>query len=130
MTRALIPDSLAAVEADWRFSPGLISGGHVFLTGITGQKITGEIPDSPEEQYETAFDNIALILAEGGMTLADMVDVTTYHMDLQKHLPAFRKVWNARVSRPYPAWTAVGVTEFIIPGNYIEVKVVARLPKV
>ncbi len=75
-------------------------------------------------------DVTQIVITPGGMTLADMVDVTTYHMDLQKHLSAFRKVWNARVSRPYPAWTAVGVTEFIIPGNYIEVKVVARLPKV
>ena len=129
-TRAIVPESLAAIERDWCMSPGLISGDHVYLTGITGQRIDGVIPETPEEQYETAFDNIALILAEGGMTLADMVDVTTFHIGLQEHLDTFRKVWNARVSPPYPAWTAVGVTEFIIPGNFIEVKVVARLPNV
>ncbi len=67
---------------------------------------------------------------EGGLTLADMVDVTTYHVGLRDHLDTFRKVWGERVSAPFPAWTAIEVMGFIIPGNYIEAKVVARLPKV
>ena len=130
MPHALTPPGFEAVSEDWKFSMGLVSGRHVFLTGITGQRLDGIIPESPEEQYNTAFDNIAAILAEGGMTLADMVDVTTYHVGLREHLATFRKVWGERVSAPYPAWTAIEVVGFIIPGNYIEVKVVARLPKV
>jgi len=124
--KALIPPAMDWVERDWKMSPGLVSGDHVFLTGITGQRLDGVIPADPEEQFNTAFDYIEMILNQGGMTLADMVDVTTFHVGLKDHLDTFRKVWNARVSRPYPAWTAIEVAGFIVPGNYIEVKVVAR----
>lgn len=128
--RALTPPGFEAVSKDWKFSMGLVSGDHVFLTGITGQRLDGSIPEDPEEQFNVAFDYIAAILAEGGMTLADMVDVTTYHVGLRDHLDVFRKVWGERVSEPYPAWTAIDVAGFIVPGTYIEVKVVARLPTV
>lgn len=128
--KALTPPGFEAVSRDWKFSMGLVSGDHVFLTGITGQRLTGEIPEDAETQFNVAFDNIAVILAEGGMTLADVVDVTTFHVGLRDHLDTFRKVWGERVTAPYPAWTAIEVVGFIIPGNYIEVKVVARLPKV
>lgn len=127
--RALIPAGFEPVEEQWRMSPGLISGDHVFLTGITGQRLSGEIPRDPETQFNVAFDYVETILAEGGMTLADVVDVTTFHVGLRDHLDTFRKVWNARVSRPYPAWTAIDVAGFIVEGNYIEMKVVARLPQ-
>ena len=130
MPYALTPPAFDAVSRAWKFSMGLVSGDHVFLTGITGQRLDGTLPEDPEAQFNTAFDYIAAILAEGGMTLADMVDVTTYHVGLRDHLAIFRKVWGERVSAPYPAWTAIEVVGFIIPGNYIEVKVVARLPKV
>lgn len=130
MPHALTPPAFDAVSREWKFSMGLVSGEHVFLTGITGQRLDGTLPDDPEAQFNVAFDHIEAILAEGGMTLADMVDVTTYHVGLRDHLATFRKVWGERVSEPYPAWTAIEVMGFIIPGNYIEVKVVARLPKV
>ncbi|GHF37086.1 RidA family protein [Seohaeicola zhoushanensis] len=130
MTHALTPTGFETVSREWKFSMGLVSGDHVFLTGITGQRLDGTLSEDPEEQFNTAFDYIAAILAEGGLTLADMVDVTTYHVGLRDHLDTFRKVWGERVSAPFPAWTAIEVMGFIIPGNYIEVKVVARLPKV
>ena len=128
--KALIPEGFEWVERDWRMSPGLISNGHVFLTGMTGARADGSLPDTPRAQFETAFDNAATILASGGMRFADVVDVTSYHVGLRDHLDDFRAVWNARVSRPYPAWTAIEVSGFIIPDNYIELKVVARLPTV
>lgn len=130
MTHALTPTGFETVSREWKFSMGLVSGDHVFLTGITGQRLDGTLSEDPEEQFNTAFDYIAAILAEGGLTLADMVDVTTYHVGLRDHLDTFRKVWGERVSAPFPAWTAIEVMGFIIPGNYIEAKVVARLPKV
>ena len=130
MTTALIPPGMEQVEADWRMSPGLVANGFVFLAGLTGQRLDGSLSSDPQAQFETAFEYAALILAQHDLTLADIVDVTSFHVGLQRHLATFRKVWNAHVSRPYPAWTAIGVSEFIIPGNLIELKVVARLPKV
>ena len=126
MRKALIPPGMEWVENDWRMSPGLIAGDYVFLTGFTGQRLDGYMSPDPAEQITTAFDYIEQVLAEGGMTFADVVDVTSFHVGLQDHKDVFRRIWEDRVVRPYPAWTAIEVAGFITPGSFIEVKVVAR----
>jgi hypothetical protein len=31
------------------------------------------------------------------------------------------------VSEPYPAWTAIGISELAVPGGLVEIKVIARM---
>lgn len=52
--------------------------------------------------------------------------MTTYHMGLREHLDAFIKVKDEFVSEPYPAWTAIGVTELITEGTLVEIRVIAK----
>ncbi|WP_299673640.1 Rid family hydrolase [uncultured Roseobacter sp.] len=125
--RALIPDEMAALEQDWRMSPGLISGDHVFLTGFNGCPLEGPPPPEPEIQIETAFEAVKTVLAEAGLDFTDVVDMTSYHLGLADHLTLFRQIRAARVRPPYPAWTAIEVAGFATPGVIVELKVVARL---
>jgi enamine deaminase RidA (YjgF/YER057c/UK114 family) len=37
------------------------------------------------------------------------------------------KVKDRYLSAPYPAWTAIGISELAIPGGLVEIKVIARL---
>jgi enamine deaminase RidA (YjgF/YER057c/UK114 family) len=67
------------------------------------------------------------VLAEAGLDFADVVEMTTYHVDLQKHIGAFMAVKDRYVSEPFPAWTAIGITELAFPGGLAEVRVVAKL---
>jgi enamine deaminase RidA (YjgF/YER057c/UK114 family) len=55
-----------------------------------------------------------------------IVDMTTYHVGLREHLDAFIKVKDEFVSEPYPAWTAIGVTELITKGTLIEIRIIAK----
>jgi enamine deaminase RidA (YjgF/YER057c/UK114 family) len=52
--------------------------------------------------------------------------MTTYHVGLRRHLNAFVKVKDEFISEPYPAWTAIGVTELITEGTFLEIRAIAK----
>jgi enamine deaminase RidA (YjgF/YER057c/UK114 family) len=54
--------------------------------------------------------------------------MTTYHVDLRKHLSVFIKVKDEYIIAPYPAWTAIGVNELITEGTLLEIRIIARRP--
>ncbi|MEM9639572.1 MAG: Rid family hydrolase [Pseudomonadota bacterium] len=124
---AVIPPQMAALERDWQMSPGIISNGHVFLTGFNGCPLDGPPSPDPETQIATAFDAVELVLREAGLGFGNVVEMTSYHVGLADHLSLFRRMRAARISRPYPAWTAIEVAGFATPGVIVELKVVARL---
>ena len=51
------------------------------------------------------FGFIQLHLETAGLRFDDVVEMTTYHVTLRKHLNAFVKVKDEFVRMPYPAWT-------------------------
>ncbi len=127
--RAIVPASQQAYHDNWEFSPGLMTGDLLFLAGATGgDRATGQMPVDPAEQARNAFQTLAEVLTEAGMRLDDVVDMTTYHVGLQAQLAAFKSVKSDYIRAPFPAWTAIGVTELASPGAVIEVKLVARRP--
>ena len=83
-----------------------------------------------EADVESLYDRLASVvcsnLAEAGLSFDDVVEMTTYHVDLRKHLEAFIKVKDEHVSTPYPAWTAIGVSELITEGTLVEIRIIAR----
>jgi enamine deaminase RidA (YjgF/YER057c/UK114 family) len=76
-------------------------------------------------RFRDAFRFVRANLAAAGLDLSHVVEMTTYHVGLRKHLDAFIKVKDEFVSAPYPAWTAVGVSELITPGTLVEIRVIA-----
>lgn len=123
--RALVPPGSEPAVEVLKLSPGVVSNGHVFLTGMTGSLSDGSMPDEPEAQFRSAFDKIAAVLAEAGLTFADIVEMTSYHVGIADHFDLFSAVRAEFVAEPYPAWTAVEVAGLRRPGAIVEVKVVA-----
>ena len=83
----------------------------------------------PEAQFAVAFETLAGILREGGAALSDIVEITSYHVGISAHMEAFMRVWARYLKEPYPAWTAVGVAELIVPGGLVEIRAVAADPR-
>ena len=83
----------------------------------------------PEAQFAVAFETLAGILREGGADLSDVVEITSYHVGISAHMEAFMRVWARYLKEPYPAWTAVGVAELIVPGGLVEIRAVAVDPR-
>ncbi len=127
MSRELVlPDALKPVYNNFHFAPAIKSGDYVFCSGVIGTRADGSAPEDPEEQFTLAFQGVELVLKEAGLGFDDIVEMTTYHVGLQKHIQTFMKVKDGFIKEPYPAWTAIGITELAVPGGILEIKVTAK----
>jgi enamine deaminase RidA (YjgF/YER057c/UK114 family) len=124
--QAIIPKGSEALYERLHFAPAIRSGEWVYCSGDLGSDASGSVPDDPEQQFTNVFENLTRTLEAAGVSLADVVEMTSYHVGLQEHMQSFMKVKDRYVSETYPAWTAIGVTELAVPGALVEVRVVAR----
>ena len=123
--RAIIPAAARQTCEKMKMSPAILSGNHLFLTGMTGNDPDGTMPDDPETQFRNAFDKITDILQEAGLTFAAVVEMTSYHINLRDHFDLFSAVRAEYVTDPYPAWTAVEVAGLRRIGAIVEIRVIA-----
>lgn len=93
---------------------------------VSGQVGVGPdgIPEGIEAQTRLAFDNMEAVLAEAGASMEDVVELTSFHVSMDD-FQAFRAVKSEYFPRPFPAWTAVGVSSLAGPSLLIEVRAVA-----
>ena len=109
------------------FSPAVIDGGHVFISGVIGTNGDGKVPDDPAEQFQCAFEGVKTVLEAAGSGLDRIVEMTTYHVDLHSHLGAFFVVKDEHIKEPYPAWTAIGVSALARRKALVEIRVIASV---
>jgi enamine deaminase RidA (YjgF/YER057c/UK114 family) len=104
-------------------------GNTVRLSGHTGENSDAEFPPDPQDQMRGTFQNIALTLAEAGCGWKDVVELTSYHVGLRAHFPEIAfEVASEFLEKPYPAWTAVGVTELYDLEALVEISCIAIIP--
>lgn len=125
--KAIVPEPLRPYYDDWKMSPGLVSGDHVFFTGFTGTGPDGYCSPDAETQFRTAFQQASMVLEEAGLDFGAVVEMTSYHVGLRDHLDLFRSVRAEFVLEPYPAWTAIEVAGFASAETIIEIRIIARL---
>lgn len=126
MKQAVAAPEFAHYPQDWHFSPVLRSGDFAFFSGQTGIRPDGTLSSDPEQQFRDAFRHLEANLSAAELTFHDVVEMTSYHVGLRQHLASFIKVKDDYIHPPYPAWTAVGVAEFITPGTLVEIRIIAR----
>ena len=126
MKQTLSPPAFAHFIEDWHFSPVLDTGDFVFLSGITGARADLTVADDPETQIRDAFQFAKEHLEAANLTFSDVVEMTTYHVGLRGHLATFMRVKDEYVTAPYPAWTAIGVSQLITEGTIVEIRLIAR----
>jgi enamine deaminase RidA (YjgF/YER057c/UK114 family) len=126
VTDRIVPASMKHHYERFHFAPAVRDGDRLFCSGQLGARADGSVPDDVEEQFTLAFQGVAAVLAEAGCTLADVIEMTSYHVDLHAHLRLFQKVKDRFVAEPYPAWTAIGISALAFPGALVEIRVVAR----
>lgn len=127
--RAVFPPGVDPDVLPIRLSPGIVSHGHLFLTGLTGSLPDGTMPSDPEVQFRQAFDKIAAMLAAAGTDFGAVVEMTSYHIGLAAHFTVFEAVHAEFVRPPYPAWTAVEVAGLRRKGALAEIRVIAQMPE-
>jgi enamine deaminase RidA (YjgF/YER057c/UK114 family) len=125
MAKVIVMPEFAHYPRDWHFSPGVDTGDLVFFSGITGVRADGSMSLDPEAQIRDAFRILQNNLTQAGIAYCDVVELTTYHVALKQHLNTFRQVKDEFIVEPYPAWTAVGVSELITEGALVEIRAIA-----
>ena len=118
----VVPEEMQALYEKLRFAPAVRHGDLLFLSGQIGLGAT------PAEEYRFAWQAIEKTLKAAGAGLEDIVEITSYHVGLQEHGREFQKIKNEFIKAPYPAWTAIGVSELAMPGAHVEIRVIARRP--
>jgi enamine deaminase RidA (YjgF/YER057c/UK114 family) len=113
----------------FEYSAAVRAGDLVFVAGQIGLNPDGSLPPDDATQIENAFVRLRLCLESAGATMADLVELVSYHVGLQNQLAVFCEIKSRHVPAPFPAWTILEVAGLARPGLTIEIKAVAALTK-
>ena len=105
------------------YSQGIAAGQTVYVSGqLPIDPATGAIPEGIAAQTAQSLKNIQAILAEQGMTLADVVKTTVFLADMAD-FAAMNEVYSTFFKEPFPARSAVAV-KALPKGALVEVECV------
>ncbi len=89
------------------FSPGIVAGDFVFISGQASVDTQGKIIDEDfAGECRRSFENVKSILAEAGLDFSDVVQVRNY-VGRQEYLSQFNEIYKEYFSPPFPARTTL-----------------------
>lgn len=100
----------------------------VVTSGVVPTRKDGSVPSAIADQANTVWQNISLILNEGGMTLSDVVSVTTYVVhsaNLEQNLKLVMAARDAALKGHRAASTLLTVPALAKPEWLMEISVLA-----
>ena len=118
------PAGTEAIYKSMKFSQAVRHGDTIRVSGQVGINESFQPAEGIEAQTRLAFQSLKFILENAGATLSDIVELVTYHTSM-KDMKGFAKAKTEFITENYPAWTAVGVTELVMPGLLVEIRATA-----
>ena len=118
----------SAPAAIGTYSQAILSGDTVYLSGQIplnphSMELIGKAPSA---QIKQVFDNLTAVATAAGGSLADIVKLTVYLVDLGD-FPLVNEIMAQYFSSPYPARAAIGVAA--LPKNAaVEMDAILVLP--
>ncbi|MEI4474047.1 Rid family hydrolase [Frigidibacter sp. MR17.24] len=109
------------------FSPAVKSKGFLFISGQVGVRPDGRAAEGVGDQTIWALKRIEELLRIAGLEMTDLVDVTSYHVDIETTMPAFLEAKRGFIAAPFPAWSMIGISGLSRPELKIEIRAVAAL---
>jgi reactive intermediate/imine deaminase len=108
------------------YSHGVIAGGLLFTAGFGPQDPAtgGVVPGGVYEQTGQVLRNVAVVLAQAGATLDDVVKVTA-HLETLDDFAEYNRAYAEFFTPPYPVRTTVGSR---LANILVEIDVVAQVP--
>ena len=116
-------------------------GDLLYLSGVgPRQPGTNSIPGGPihdengnplnydiKAQTQAVIDNITRILEEAGGSLADVLDVTSFLVDMDRDFQGYNEVWAETLGQVGPTRTTLAIKALPTP-IAVEMKVIAKAP--
>jgi enamine deaminase RidA (YjgF/YER057c/UK114 family) len=112
----------------WHFAPAVRVDETLYISGLMGTEADSSVSEDPQRQFHQVFTRMEEVLAEAGCTIVDVVEMTSFHLNLAETFAVYSAVKDARMAEPYPACTAIGVQSLLLPGALVEVNAIARIP--
>jgi 2-iminobutanoate/2-iminopropanoate deaminase len=126
MTRDAIATT-GAPAAIGPYSQAIAIDGLVFCSGQLGlEPATGVLADGVEAQAERSMLNLTAVLAEAGLTMADVVKTTVFLADMAD-FAAVNAIYGRFMPEPPPARSTVAVAA-LPKGGLVEIEAIARRP--
>lgn len=114
----------AAPGAIGPYSQAIDTGSFLYASGqIPLNPVDGTIPEGIKAQTAQSLSNVKAILAEAGLTIANVVKTTVFLRDMGD-FAAMNEVYAEAFEAPYPARSAVAVRE-LPKGVLVEIEVIA-----
>jgi 2-iminobutanoate/2-iminopropanoate deaminase len=128
LLRALSPTSIKPPFARYSHGIAVPSGYRLVVTsGQLGIGPDDTIPADSETQADLCFANIAAILAEDRMTLANVVRLNAY-VTAREHMQGYMRSRDRQFPGTPPSSTLVMVSGFTRPEFVVEIEVIAAAP--
>ena len=127
MAETHIRDPQGVLWDRWHFAQAVRSGELLLCSGQIGMAADGSVPPEFLDEARNAWAAVGTLLEAAGLGFGDVLEYTSYHVGLHDTLPDFMAARDEVLSEPWPAWTAIGVSELAVPGARVEIRVTARL---
>ena len=118
-------------KAPWRFNQAVKvtgPGSLVFLSGIVGYDLDGNLPKDILAQAENTYASLERIVEAAGGTLKDVVKTTVYvGEEYQIHKDELRDIRARYFKDGFPATTLLRVAGFAQTGYLVEIEAIAVL---
>lgn len=128
-SEVIVPPRMRAIIEGAGYAPAVRAGNLLFCAGQIGRDDDLNVIQDPEEQFEACWRNLDEVLSAAGCSFADVVEMTTYHVEMSRYMDLFREVKNRFFPRGTCAWTRIGVSELAHHGLLVEIKAVALIPQ-
>ena len=122
----IIPPGMENLYEQFHYAPAVKVGNTLYIAGQLGRDENLQVVQGTEAQFTKAFENLKTVLEAAGGTLADVVDIVSYHTDM-RDIMLFLEVKNRYFTQDYPPLTAIGVAALAMPGLLVEIKATAVL---
>lgn len=124
--KAIFPQRPHALYKEHGYSPAILSGDLLFVSGMVGAREDGTPEPDLKLQIQLAFDNLEGVLEAAGCTFDDVVDVTMFLVDPEAAMGLMIEAMRKAFPRePFANVTAVGVNW--LAGFQFEIKAIARV---
>ncbi|KAA9349335.1 RidA family protein [Larkinella humicola] len=107
MSKKIVVSGKNIPKSHLPFSPGIVSGDYLFVSGQASVDDTGAIVnDTFEGECRRSFENLKRIVEAAGASLDDAVQVRNY-VGKQEYLAEFNAIYREYFNAPYPARTTL-----------------------
>jgi 2-iminobutanoate/2-iminopropanoate deaminase len=125
MNRKLNPSTIALPGGRYTHAIEVPPGARwLVVSGQVGVAPDGSTPEDIGGQTENCFRNIAAILADAGMSLADVVKITVFLIN-EDEIAGFRAARDRVTGEARPASTLVVVSRLVRPEWRVEIEALA-----